>query len=175
MSPTNRPPAPKRLSAMALTFTLLAVPLRSLALEDDQNKPLYLEADSAELDDAKSLSVYRGNVFIQQGSMEIRGDQVTVHHDSERKPELIIAVGAPSKYRQQVEGEEQEVEAEALRMEYDAAKDEITLIDKAVLFQGTDRFSSDRIIYDRARGQVKAGVSARGKERVKITIIPTTQ
>ncbi len=105
--------------------------------------------------------------------VEIRGDQVTVHHDPERKPEHIISVGKPSKYRQQVEGEEQEVEAEALRMEYDAARDEITLIDQAVLFQGKDTFRSDRIVYDRARGQVKAGASAKGKERVKITITPS--
>jgi lipopolysaccharide export system protein LptA len=159
--------------AAALTLVLLVLALPALALEEDQEKPLYLEADSAELDEAKSMSVYIGSVFIRQGSMEIRGDKVTVHHDPERKPEHMIAVGTPATYRQLVEGEEQEVEAEALRMEYDAAKDEITLIDKAVLFQGEDTFRSDRIVYDRTRGRVKAGTSAQGKERVKITITPS--
>jgi len=173
MSPRTAPRALQRLSVTALTLALLAAPIRSPALEDDQDKPLYLESDSAELDDAKSISVYTGNVFVKQGSMEIRGNQVTVHHDPERKPKHIISVGTPSTYRQEVEGEEQEVEAEALRMEYDADKDEITLIDKAVLFQGQDTFRSDRIVYDRAKGLVKAGASARGKERVKITITPS--
>ena len=62
--------------------------------------------------------------------------------------------------------------AEALRMEYQADKDEITLIDQAVVFQGTDTFRSDRILYDRINARVKAGASAKGKERVKIHITP---
>jgi lipopolysaccharide export system protein LptA len=156
-----------------LMLALLAAPLHLTALDDDEEQPLYLEADSAELDEAKSVSVYTGNVFVKQGSMELRGDQVTVHHDAERKPELIIAIGTPATYRQEVEGEQQKVEAEALRMEYDRAKDEITLLDQAVLFQGKDTFRNDRIVYDRARAQVKAGTIAEGKERVKITIFPS--
>jgi lipopolysaccharide export system protein LptA len=173
MSPTPAPHTLRRLSVAALTLAQLAGPVRSLALEDDQAKPLYLESDSAELDDAKSISVYTGNVFIKQGSMEITGNQVTVHHDAGRKPTHIVAIGTPSTYRQEMEGEEQEVQAEALRMEYDASKDEITLIDKAVLFQGEDTFRSDRIVYDRTKDLVKAGTSAQGKERVKITITPS--
>jgi len=173
MSPCNAPPVIERLCFTALALALLVAPAHTPALEDDQDKPLYLESDSAELDDAKSISIYTGNVFVKQGSMEIRGNQVTVHHDAERKPKHIISIGTPSTYLQQVEGEEKEVEAEALRMEYDADKDEITLIDQAVLFQGQDTFRSDRIVYDRAKGLVKAGASARGKERVKITITPS--
>lgn len=181
MSPTITARTIARLSAPALTLALLAAPgylpatEQGQVQEEDRDQPLYLEADSAELDEAKALSVYTGNVFVKQGSMEVRGNQVTVHHDAENKPKHIMAVGAPAKYRQQMEGDEKEVEAEALRMEYDVAKDEITLIDRAVLFQGKDTFRSDRIIYDRAKGQVKAGASAKGKERVKITITPKRQ
>ena len=158
-----------------LVLALLLAPLRLAAVEDDQEQPLYLEADSAELYEEQSMSVYTGNVFVKQGSMEVRGDQVTVHHDSERKPKLIIAIGAPATYQQQAEGEDELLEAEALRMEYDKAQDEITLINQAVLFQGEDVFRSDRIVYDRALGQVKAGTIAQGKERVHITISPADQ
>ena len=173
MIPTTAPPTHIGLRISTLLLALLVAPMQLPALEDDQEQPLYLEADSAELDEAKSMSIYTGNVFVKQGSMEITGNQVTVHHDAERKPIHIVAVGAPSTYRQEVEGEEQEVEAEALRMEYDTNKDEITLIDNAVLFQGEDTFRSDRIVYDRTNGLVKAGTSAQGKERVKITITPS--
>lgn len=163
------------LAASILGLALISASFRPTALEDDQEQPLYLESDSAELFEDDSLSVYTGNVFVKQGSMELRGDQVTVHHDPERRPQFIIAIGAPATYLQQVEGEEKEVEAEALRMEYDKAKDEITLINQAVLFQGEDTFRSDRIVYDRAKAQVKAGTIAEGKERVKITISPSRQ
>jgi len=176
------PMRPKTLFCLsAPLWARLLLPLSMLvaadlpALEDDDEQPLYLESDSAELDEAKATSVYTGNVFVKQGSMEVRGDEVTVHHDARRKPELIIAVGNPATYRQEVEGEERPVQARALRMEYDVIQDEITLIDDAVLFQGEDTFHNDRILYDRGRGLVKAGANVEGKERVKINISPASQ
>jgi len=159
--------------AAALAVLLLGVaPQPAKALEDDETQPLYLEADNAELDEQKAESVYTGNVFVQQGSMQIRADRVTVHHDKDRRPQRIIAVGKPATYRQEVEGEKRPVEGEALRMEYDADKDEITLIDQAVVFQGDDTFRNDRIVYDRNRSRVQAGTAVQGKERVKILLHP---
>ncbi len=151
-------------------FLIFATP--AWALESDQQQPLYLEADNAELDEAKHLSLYSGNVIVRQGSLEIRADQVTIHHAEDKRPELVIAIGKPATYKQAIEGEEKPVQAEALRMEYQADKDELTLIDQAVVFQGTDTFRSDRILYDRINARVKAGASANGKERVKIHITP---
>lgn len=159
-----------RPAAAVLLLAALLAAASAQALKEDEEQPLYLEADSAELDDKRSLSVYTGNVFFRQGSLEIRADQVTVHHFPDRRPERIIAVGQPAKYRQEVEGEEEEVRGEALRMEYETASDEITFIDEAVLIQGEDTFRSDRIVYDRAAAVVKAGALVEGRERVKIFI-----
>jgi len=159
-------------SGFILGLFLLSATPPARALESDQQQPLYLEADNAEMDEAKRLSLYTGKVIVRQGSLEIHADQVTIHHAEDKRPKLIIAVGQPTTYKQAVEGQEKPVEAEALRMEYQADKDEITLIDQAVVFQGTDTFRSDRIIYDRINARVKAGVSAQGKERVKIHITP---
>jgi lipopolysaccharide export system protein LptA len=160
------------LAAPVLGLALLGGLHSASALEEDEQQPLYLEADNAVLDEQKAESVYTGNVFVQQGSMQIHADQVTVHHREDRQPEHIIAVGKPATYRQEVEGEKQPVQAEAMRMEYDTAKDEITLIDHAVVYQGADTFRNDRIVYDRANAQVRAGSNVQGKERVKILIHP---
>ncbi|WP_133510568.1 lipopolysaccharide transport periplasmic protein LptA [Candidatus Thiosymbion oneisti] len=170
--------ASRALTVLAMPIlvpALLLVPRCLPALEDDPEGPLYLEADSAELFEAISLSIYRGDVFARQGNMELRGDQVMVHHDPERRPEFIIVIGTPATYLQREEGEEKDIEAAALHMEYDTAKDEITLIGQAVVFQGEDTFRSDHIIYDRARARIKAGTVAEGKERVKIRISPSPQ
>ncbi len=175
MTPKTLFRVPARLWVQILVPLLLLVSADLRALEDDDEQPLYLESDSAELDETKALSVYTGNVFVKQGTMEVRGDQVTVHHDARRKPKLIVAIGNPATYLQEVEGEERPVEAKALRMEYDAARNEITLIDDAVLFQGEDTFRNDRIVYDRGRGLVKAGANVEGKERVKISISPARE
>jgi lipopolysaccharide export system protein LptA len=168
-------PASALTAALAIGLSLFAAPPPSPALEGDDEQPLYLEADSADLDEKKALSVYRGNVMVQQGSLQIRADEVTIHHREDRQPEKIIAVGNPATYRQELEGDQEEVRAEALRMEYLSGKDEITLIDQAVVFQGEDTFRNDRIVYDRGNARVKAGSNVQGKERVKILINPARQ
>lgn len=172
MTPMIAPRVLTGLAAPILVLALLLVSWDLPALKDDNEKPIYMEADSAEFSEADSLDVYTGNVFVKQGSMELRGDQVTVHHDQEHNPTLIIVIGAPATYRQQVEGQEKRLDAVALRMEYERVKEEITLIDQAILFQGEDIFRSDRIIYNRAQAQAKAGVIAEGKRRVEVTLDP---
>ena len=169
--PRSRGPLAPLLTLLVLALLAPALP----ALESDQQQPVFLEADSAELDDQKNLSIYRGNVTVTQGSIRIQGDEVTMHHHPDRRPRLVIAIGTPATYRQQVEGQEQEFHAEALRMEYEVDRDLITLIGDAVLIQGEDTFRSDRIVYDRAAALVKGGASAEGSERVRIRINPAQQ
>jgi len=168
--------SPRALTILAVPIlvpALLLVPQCLLALEGNPEEPLYLEADSAEIFEAIALSIYKGGVIVRHGTMEIRGDQVTVHHDPERRPEFIVAIGRPATYLQREQGEEKDIEATALHMEYDRARDEITLIDQAIVFQGEDTFRNDRIIYDRAQARIKAGAITQGKERVKIRISPS--
>ncbi len=151
-------------------FILLSPP--SLALESDQQQPLYLEADDAELDENRAISIYKGHVLIRQGTLEIHADQVTIYHREDRQPERIVALGNPATYRQALEGETRPLRAQAQRMEYLTEKDEIILIGQAVVYQGEDSFRNDRIVYDRAHARVKAGAQVQGKERVRILIHP---
>lgn len=174
----HQEPAPRRPSGtvgsgprLCLVLTLIAA-VPAAALEGDEEQPLYIEADAAELDDRQSMSLYIGNVEVQQGSMQIYADEVMVHHAANRQPRKIIALGKPVRYRQLLDDDPEEVRGRALRMEYEAERDEITLIDEAVLTQGEDRFASDRIVYNRQTERVVAGSSAQGRERVKIKLEP---
>ncbi|MBK1647529.1 lipopolysaccharide transport periplasmic protein LptA [Rhabdochromatium marinum] len=142
------------------------------ALDSDQEQPLFIEADAVELDEKTSQSLYIGHVDVQQGSLHIRADRVEVEHHDNRQPRLIIAIGDPAHYRQMTEDSSEPLLGRAQRMEYNADRNEITFIDQALLTQGQDRFSSDRIVYNRAMERVTAGTSAQGRERVKITITP---
>ena len=65
---------------------------------------------------------------------------------------------------------EEETKGQAKQAEFYVQKDEIHLIDEAVLEQKQDKFRSDRIIYLRSKSLVKAGASAQGKQRVHVTI-----
>ncbi len=160
-------PGPSALSLSVLLASLLAS-APAWALKDDDKQPLLIEADKVELDEAKSTSVYVGNVQVNQGSMRLLADHVTVYHHDDRRVKYIIALGQPAKYKQLMDGDQGEVHAFAKRMDYDAVKDELVLIGDALLIQGQDRLSSQRIVYDRAQERMRAG----GSGRVKITITP---
>jgi lipopolysaccharide export system protein LptA len=157
---------------LALWATLVAVAPAAMALDADQEQPLFVEADAAEFDEQQSISLYLGNVEVQQGSLRIQADEVLVHHKSNRQPQKIIAIGKPVRYRQLLDDDPDEVRARALRMEYETDTEEITLIGEAELVQGEDRFASDRIVYNRITDRLTAGTSAAGRERVKIRINP---
>lgn len=170
--PLSRPPTLFCRPAILLLALGLWSACPALALDSDQEQPLYIEADAAELDDKQSFSLYIGNVEVEQGSMRIFADEVLVHHRANRQPRKIIAIGNPVRYSQALDDDPNEVKGHSLRMEYEADRDEITLIDEAELTQGEDRFASDRIVYNRITERVTAGASAQGRERVKIRIEP---
>jgi lipopolysaccharide export system protein LptA len=141
------------------------------ALKDDERQPILIEADDVEVLEAEGTSIYVGNVQVEQGSMRLLADHVTVYHRDDRRPRLIIALGAPASFKQLMDNDEGEVQAFAKRMELDADKDEITLIEDGLLIQGADRVAGERIVYDRARAHFRAG----GSGRVRITITPEDQ
>ena len=138
------------------------------ALEEDAKQPIYIEADDVEVREADSTSVYVGHVQVDQGSMRLLADHVTVYHREDRQPRLIIALGQPASYKQLLDDNQGEVQAFAKRMEYNADTDELMLIGDGLLIQGEDRLTGERILYDRAKARFRAG----GTGRVKITITP---
>lgn len=157
--------AGSRWLALAL---LLASPLLQ-ALESDKDQPIYVEADGVEIDDRKGVSIYRGNVELTQGSIVITADKVTVTQQQDQT-DHIEAVGNPVTYQQETEGDKGLIKGRSKKTEYSANSETIYMTGDAVLTQGQDVFKSDKIIYDRARAVVKAGASAKGKQRVRVTI-----
>ncbi len=152
-----------------LLLLLALTPAWALAASNDEDLPILIEADSADINDRKGISIYRGNVEIRQGTSVLTADQVTVQHP-DKKAQKIIAVGKPVKYRQPQEDGKPDIRAEALQAEYYTTSEELIMIGDAVLFQGNDSFRSDRITYDRKSGMLKGGTSAQGKRRVRVTI-----
>ncbi len=151
-------------------IALLLVSGSAFALTTDKDQPIELEANSVEIDDRTGISVYQGNVVIRQGSIRITAEEVTVYQ-KDKRTDKIHAVGRPVTY-QQVTDDGKEVNGRALQAEYHTRSDLLYLIGDALLTQGQDSFASDRITYDRKKALVKAGASAKGKERVRITIDP---
>lgn len=144
------------------------------ALESDRDQPVEILADSADIDEVRGISVYRGKVEVRQGSMRLYADEVTIHHPDE-KAKRIEAVGKPVRFSQALDNQPKELQAQALRAEYEIDGEELQLFDGAEVRQGEDSFRSDRITYDRKRGLIRGGTSAKGKERVQVTVKPNRQ
>ena len=150
-----RPPPKDALAALAgLLLALFSLP--ALPLSTDKDQPIEVEADSAELDDVKNVSVYRGNVIVVQGSIRMTGDIMTVYHTENDDLQDLILDGKPATYRQMPEKGTVYDTAEALHMEYHELKSLIVLTDNALVTQEGLRFSGDRIEYDTALSKVKA-------------------
>lgn len=154
------------------------------ALSTDKDQPIEIEADSADLDNEKGVTIYRGNVVLIQGTVRMTGDTMTVYFKDDELDTLIME-GKPARYRQLPDDSEIYDEAEALRMEYYELKSLVILIDKASFKQEGLSFSGNRIEYDtehskvKARGSVKqqngtGNSSASGSSggRVKIILKP---
>ncbi len=155
-----------KLTALLLLFLL---PLTASALESDKNKPIYIEADSVEIDNGKGVSVYQGNVDVTQGSIHFTADKVVVTRN-EGKSDHIRATGNPVTFKQELEGKKEPVRGRSRAVEYDTDSEMLHMIGDSVLYQGKDSFKSDRITYDRTKSLVRAGASAKGKQRVRISI-----
>ena len=165
------PPPPaltRRLLTHAAALALSLTALTAAALKDDDKQPMLIEADSVQVDEGQSTSLYVGHVQVDQGTMRLLADQVTVHHRSDRHVKYIIARGTPASYKQDMDGGKPPVQGYAKRMDYDAERDELVLTDEALLIQGADRIASERIVYDRATARMQAG----GGGRVKLTMTP---
>lgn len=151
-------------------------------LATDKDQPIEIEADAAELDDKKNVTVYTGNVIVVQGSIRMTGDKMTVYYTENNDLESVIMVGDPATYKQLPDDSDVYDEARAKRMEYYSPKNLIVLIDNAEVKQEGLRFSGNLIEYDTENSRIKAkGQAAKtgesddevsGDGRVRITIKP---
>lgn len=174
----------RRASAAAHVATALGLCLAAPAhaLSTDKDQPIEVEADSAEMDDVKNVSIYRGNVIVTQGSIRMTGDVMTVYQTETDDLDHLIVDGKPATYKQLPDDSKIYDTAEALRMEYFEIKNKIILTNQAVVTQEGLRFSGDRIEYDTELSKVKAWSKPPGetpdaatpgeapRERVKIII-----
>lgn len=158
---------------ISLALAAIALAPVALALPGDRDQPVYVEADTADLDENTGIAIYRGSVLIKQGTMEIRGDEVTVT-TRDRKFTSLTSIGKPAQFQQQLEEGQSPVLGDALQIHYNAVEATITLQEQAHLRRDEDEFHGNHIRYDTVAGTVKARRADDGSERIKIIIQPET-
>tara|TARA_B100001996_G_scaffold378037_1_gene361546 strand:- start:2171 stop:2668 length:498 start_codon:yes stop_codon:yes gene_type:complete len=139
------------------------------AYEDDKNKPIFLESDSAKWDEDSQKSTYRGNVVVTQGSMLLTGDLLIVTSENNEINKMVIT-GKKSTYKQKTRSGKI-INGEAIKIQYFVEKSKIIFLNKAVLTQSNNVVRSNRIIYLTNSENIIAG-DKKGKSRVKMTLEP---
>jgi len=145
-----------------------------MALPTDRKQPIEIFSDRAMRDDKKGLTVYEGDVVINQGTIHITADKVTVITIG-KKVSKIICSGVPAYYQQLPNDEDGLVIARANTIEYHLETDIIQLVDNASLEQDGATLRGDRIDYDLKKEMVNARGDISGKQRIQMFIPPSQQ
>lgn len=145
----------------------------------DRDKPVNLEADVVTLDDIKKVSVYQGNVILNQGTLMLRADRVQVTQNA-RGLDKLSASGRPATFRQKLDGRDEFIEGFADRIEYDSVNSQLEMIGQAQLRRGSDELRGAQISYNantefyKVVGQPDAKTPA-GRVRAVIRPKPRTE
>ncbi|ACL71820.1 OstA-like protein [Thioalkalivibrio sulfidiphilus HL-EbGr7] len=163
----------KRPLVATLFAGLMLALITALASASERDLPIRIQSDSAELDDQRGVSVYRGNVEVTQGDLVIHADTLTVHSPS-RVLQRMEAEGNLARLRTLTE-DGREVRAEARHMEYLAAERRMVLTRDARIWQAQDEFRGARIVYDMDRETLDAASGDSGRVEVILTPAENTR
>ena len=140
------------------------------ALPDDAEQPIKITADQAMRDEKEGITVYKGNVRMSQGSLQLEADKVTIFRIVE-EADRIVAVGQPARMEQQPSVDEAIVKARAGVIEYLQLEERVKLREDARLEQDGSIFTGEYIDYQLAKQRVRAtSDTEREDSRVEVVI-----
>ena len=140
---------------LVLLLTLIGLTSVSLAGQSDFEKPIKVDAKSQFVDGKNKTSVFKDDVHITQGSMEIRADEVEVIATDGEGKEIFIARGNPAVYAQDMD-DGSRVSAQANTITYEVITRAITLDGNAQLVRDTSMVQGDLIQFDMEKEQLLA-------------------
>ena len=146
-------------------------PRISLALESDSEQPITIDSNSATYDENSGVSTYYGNVISVQGSLKVNSAKLVAYLRNGDVDKLIWT-GKPARFKQTPEGNKEEINGNALILEYYPDKALFVLKKNAVVTQGKNTYASDLINYDTKNSVVKAGQRNSDANRVRVIMKP---
>lgn len=131
------------------------VPATALAERADRQKPTHIEADRLIHDELNQVSIFTGHAVLTRGTMVMRGSRIEMREDPDGYQFGLILPEPHQRafFRQKREGNNEFMEGEALRIEFDGKADRIKLIDQAEVrrYRGavlSDTLTGKLIIYE---------------------------
>lgn len=163
---------PARAALVPLLLTSAFLSPGALALPEDSQQPIHIRADNAEIDNRERRVIYRGTVQVDQGTLRVTADEMTVEYEGQ-KVIRIVAVGEPAHYTQQLEAGDEMVNADASTIIYYTQDERVDLKGSASIEQQGNTVHGDFIRYDIVEGRIDA--TASGDNRVQMELQPAVR
>jgi len=159
-------------SRRALLLALCVfLPALGLALPEDADQPIHIRADKVEYDQNGNRVIYRGSVQVDQGTLRVTAETLTIDLEDGKKVVRITAEDTPAHYTQQIEVGEPPVRARASTIVYHTQQERVDLKGNANLEQDGNVLTGDLIVYDIVAGRVDA--TAETEEPVRMVLQPS--
>lgn len=175
-----------RFFLLLLVLGAVAGPLH--AEKADSTKPTNIEADQMAYDDVKQVNTFTGNVVLTRGTLLMRANKLIVTQDPQGYQYATLLGGAKgvATFRQKRDaGNNQWIEGEAERIEYDGKIEIVKLFTRAKMrrLEGpkvTDEVEGEFISYDSHAEfftvhNTNTGESKPGGGRIKAVIQPRNE
>lgn len=141
------------------------------ALKSDSEQAVTIDSDAASFDDEAQQVTYTGGVVTRQGSLHISSDKLVVYFN-QGKIDKMIFTGKPTTFKQLPSAGKEYIHGEGLTGEYYPKQHKLILIEQAVVYQGGNRSSSRRIVYDGKNSLITAGNKSSERARVHSVFSP---
>jgi lipopolysaccharide export system protein LptA len=156
------------LSARSILFILLLVLPAHAPAQDHSRLPIDITADQARFEEATGTSTYSGDVQVQQGTLRLWADRLTIH-TAQGRPVRIESEGQPARV-EMLDEEGRPRIATARFLEYRLLEDILWLRQEARLQAASGEASGAEIVFNLRTGALQA---ERGpEERVRIRLDP---
>lgn len=159
-----------KLSHLSLIACLFAS-AQALALSTDREQPVYIDSDSQQLDMQSNKVTFLGDVKLKQGSININADKIVVTRDpNDGSIKQIEGFGNVATFSQLTD-DGKTLHGEAKELYYDVNKDQLTMIDKAILAQDDSEIRGNHIRYHISSQKLIADGKQKG-DRVSTVLQP---
>jgi len=157
---------PLHLSLLAL---VLAAP-QALALKSDTQQPVYINSDTQQVDMKSNQVIFKGDVSLKQGSINIDADRIVATGDPKTEAiKQIQAFGKPAKFSQLMD-DGKTLSGQAVELDYRISTDELTMKGQAQLTQDNNTIKGSSIRYQIGKQKLVADSSK--EERVTTILQP---
>ena len=159
---------------LLLTIGLASISSPAISLPSDKDQPINIQSDRAEQSTRKNIevTVYSGAVIMEQGSMRLEGDIVTIY-SQDRAVNKVISTGKPAYFEQQSEANESPIQAHGDKITYLIDKEIIVLLGNASVQQDESTVKGQRIEYHIDSEKIKAKGTKDKSTRVHMVLEPS--